>query len=36
MRRIVFLDINMDDMDGMEAAQKIREVSNDMNFTFRL
>lgn len=32
--KIVFLDINMDDMDGMEAAQKIREVSNDIFIVF--
>ena len=27
---IVFLDVNMDELDGMETAQKIRKVSNDL------
>ena len=27
--KIVFLDINMDELDGMETAQKIRKVSNE-------
>lgn len=32
--KIVFLDINMDEMDGMETAQKIREVSSDIFIAF--
>ena len=32
--KIVFLDINMDEMDGMETAKKIREVSNDIFIVF--
>lgn len=32
--KIVFLDINMDELDGMETAKKIREVSNDMFIVF--
>lgn len=32
--KIVFLDINMDELDGMETAQKIREVSNDIFIVF--
>lgn len=31
---IVFLDINMDDMDGLSAAQRIREISNEMFIVF--
>ena len=31
---IVFLDINMDELDGMETAQKIRKVSNDVFIVF--
>lgn len=31
---IVFLDINMDELDGMETAQKIREISNDIFIVF--
>ncbi len=31
---VVFLDINMNDMDGMETAQKIREISNDIFIVF--
>ena len=32
--KIVFLDINMDKLDGMNTARKIREVSNDMFIVF--
>lgn len=32
--KIVFLDINMDKLDGMKTAQKIREVSNDIFIAF--
>lgn len=32
--KIVFLDINMDELDGMETAQKIREVSKDIFIVF--
>jgi len=32
--KIVFLDISMDELDGMETAQKIREVSNDIFIVF--
>lgn len=32
--RIVFLDINMDELDGMKTAQKIREISNDIFVVF--
>lgn len=32
--KIVFLDINMDELDGMKTAQKIREVSNDVFIVF--
>lgn len=32
--KIVFLDVNMDNMDGIETAQKIREVSNEMFIVF--
>ncbi|MCH5258676.1 MAG: response regulator transcription factor [Lachnospiraceae bacterium] len=32
--KIVFLDINMDELDGMETAKIIREVSNDMFIVF--
>lgn len=32
--KIVFLDINMDELDGMKTAQKIREVSNDIFIVF--
>ena len=31
---IVFLDINMDEMDGIETAQEIRKVSNDIFIVF--
>lgn len=31
---IVFLDVNMDELDGMETAQKIRKVSNDVFIVF--
>lgn len=31
---IVFLDINMDELDGMETAQKIRKVSKDVFIVF--
>ena len=31
---IVFLDINMDEMDGIETAGKIREISNEMFIVF--
>lgn len=31
---IVFLDINMDEIDGMETAQEIRKVSNDIFIVF--
>ncbi len=31
---IIFLDINMDGLDGMETAQKIREVSRDVFIVF--
>ena len=31
---IVFLDINMDEIDGMETAQEIRKVSNDISIVF--
>ena len=27
---LFFLDVNMDELDGMETAQKIRKVSNDV------
>lgn len=32
--KIVFLDINMDELDGMKTAQKIREVSKDVFVVF--
>ena len=32
--KIVFLDINMEELDGMETAQKIREISNDIFIVF--
>lgn len=32
--KIVFLDINMDEMDGIQTAQKIREISNDIFIVF--
>lgn len=31
---IVFLDINMDELDGMETAQKIRKISNNIFIVF--
>ena len=31
---IVFLDINMDEIDGIETAQEIRKVSNDIFIVF--
>ena len=31
---IVFLDINMDEIDGLETAQEIRKVSNDIFIVF--
>lgn len=31
---IVFLDINMDEMDGMETAQRIREINNEIFIVF--
>ena len=31
---IVFLDVNMDELDGLETAQKIRKVSNDVFIVF--
>ena len=31
---VIFLDINMDEMDGMETAQKIREVNSDIFIVF--
>ena len=31
---IVFLDVNMDELDGMETAQKIRKVSNHVFIVF--
>lgn len=32
--KIVFLDINMDELDGMKTAEKIRKVSNDIFIAF--
>lgn len=32
--KIVFLDINMDELDGMKTARKIREISNDIFIAF--
>lgn len=32
--KIVFMDINMDELDGMETAQKIQDVSNDIFIVF--
>lgn len=32
--KIVFLDINMDELDGMKTAQRIREISNDIFIAF--
>lgn len=32
--KIIFLDINMENMDGMETAQKIRKTSNDIFIVF--
>lgn len=32
--KIVFLDINMDELDGMKTAQKIREISNGIFIVF--
>lgn len=32
--KIIFLDINMDELDGMETAKKIREISNDIFIVF--
>lgn len=32
--KIVFLDINMEELDGMKTAQKIREFSNDIYIVF--
>ncbi len=32
--KIVFLDINMDELDGMKTAEKIREVSNEIFIVF--
>ena len=31
---VIFLDINMDELDGMETAQKIQDVSNDIFIVF--